>query len=205
MLINYKYIYLVLVLHIPSFLCAAEENDMSAFDEPLPPFVYYPGVKYTIPTINITRKSDGTEASFITGQLAFDIMFELGGIKLDNKGTSLVFLWNTSSFNANEQETRVNESVTVSNNVSTSISGYYSYIAATIIKKSPHKDWSNVLDTFGVGLGIGTGRFSGTAKFAINKEYTDSTPILKVMILKAIFKKFLLDLVRHFLFNLKES
>lgn len=145
-----------------------------------PKVTLYPAITFNIPTVNIKRKSDDTEAAFITGKTSFELLAEIDGIPLDGQGTKLVYFFGANYFTASKQETPVNESVTISHDVNTSVSGYYTYFAPTITYKSENSSWRNVIDTFGLGLGIGTGYFSGNARFAKNNKYTDSTPVSKL-------------------------
>ena len=107
------------------------------------------------------------------GVLAFDIDVSTRDYDFYNTNFGWSLFLHSSSFKASTQVAGVNGGKIKEHDLGTSVSGYYSYLIPALYYKPPGAEGKT---KFGVGLGYGSARLSGTALFGPDRQVSTTEP-----------------------------
>jgi hypothetical protein len=171
---------LILVFILTPILCSeafSEENqiDEGTFSRIFRGLSISPGISIKSPVIRIKRRSDGQQADMTDspGVLSFDIDISSRDFDFPNSNFGVSLFLHSSYFKASEQFAGINGEEVKKQDLGTSLSGYYSYLIPALYYKH-HID--EVEGKFGVGLGYGSARFSGSALFGPERMVSRAQP-----------------------------
>jgi hypothetical protein len=171
---------LILVFILTFILCSEAFSEENQIDEGIFSRIFRglsisPGISFRSPVIRITRKSDGDQADMTDspGVLSFVIDVSSRDHDFSNTNFGWSLFLHSGSFKASEQFAGVNGGEVKKQDLGTSISGRYSYLIPALYYKRPGAEGD---EKFGVGLGYGSVRFSGTALFGPNRQVSITEP-----------------------------
>ena len=136
-----------------------------------------PGLSLRSPTVNMARKSDGQEAS-MTDPGSVGLVLNIKIQDFDFPGTrfgATLFLY-SGYFTADRQFAGVDGGEVQTEDLGTSIAGYYTYLVPSLYYRIPGSAPDGKPMTVGLGAGKGRVSFKGDAIFGPDRQVGSSQP-----------------------------
>jgi len=134
-----------------------------------------PGLSIRSPTVNITRRSDGQEAS-MTDPGSIGLVLNIKIQNFDFPGSrfgATLFLY-SGYFTADKQFAGLDGGEVQTQNLGSSISGYYTYLVPSLYYRIPSSTPDEKPMTLGLGAGKGRISFKGDAVFGPDRQVGSS-------------------------------